>query len=164
MLRPRYLKKPRPFLPIACNSTSVPSPSSLAIRFRDSLRTFVLNAPAKPRLPVSTSTAARFALPDGWRSSGNFSANSGEYRLEITSDNALAYGRAAMTRSCARFILDVATISIVRVILRVFSTDLIRPFSSRPLAIEGLGTRCSVLGHYAAGCAVLTLDLYVSMP
>jgi hypothetical protein len=29
----------------------------------------------------------------------------------------------------------VATISIVRVILRVFSTDLIRPLSSRPLAM-----------------------------
>ena len=36
-----------------------------------------------------------------------------------------AYGRAATTRSCARFIFEVATISIVRVILRVFSTDLI---------------------------------------
>src|SRR6185503_12771673 len=46
-----------------------------------------------------------------------------------------AYGRAAATRSCVRFILDVATISSVRVILRVFSTDLMRVLSSRPLAI-----------------------------
>src|SRR4051812_32744395 len=53
----------------------------------------------------------------------------------MTSPNAWAYGRAAMTRSCARFIFDVATISMVRVILRVFSTDLMRPLSSRPLAI-----------------------------
>src|SRR4029079_126584 len=53
----------------------------------------------------------------------------------MTSRNACAYGRAADTRSCARFIFDVATISIVRVILRVFSTDLMRPLSSRPLAI-----------------------------
>src|SRR5690242_1215827 len=53
----------------------------------------------------------------------------------MTSPNACAYGRAAMTRSIARFIFDVATISIVRVILRVFSTDLMRPLSSRPLAI-----------------------------
>src|SRR6476661_3467748 len=53
----------------------------------------------------------------------------------MTSASALAYGRAATTRSCARFIFEVATISIVRVILRVFSTDLMRPFSSRPLAI-----------------------------
>ena len=44
------------------------------------------------------------------------------------------------TRSCARFIFDVATISIVRVILRVFSTDLMRPLSSRPLAMR---RRCS---------------------
>src|SRR3954465_11246558 len=54
----------------------------------------------------------------------------------MTSPNAWAYGRAAMTRSIARFIFDVATISIVRVILRVFSTVLIRPFSSRPFAIS----------------------------
>ncbi len=46
------------------------------------------------------------------------------------------------TRSCARFIFDVATISIVRVILRVFSTDLMRPLSSRPLAMESLGRVC----------------------
>src|SRR5512143_371163 len=53
----------------------------------------------------------------------------------MTSRNACAYGRAAATRSCARFIFEVATISIVRVILRVFSTDLMRLLSSRPLAI-----------------------------
>src|SRR4029079_9171124 len=56
-------------------------------------------------------------------------------RPEMPSVSAFAYGRAATTRSCARFILEVATISIVRVILRVFSTDLMRPFSSRPLAM-----------------------------
>src|SRR5437762_12191446 len=55
----------------------------------------------------------------------------------MTSLSAFAYGRAATTRSCARFIFDVATISIVRVILRVFSTDLMRRLSSRPLAISG---------------------------
>src|SRR5678816_2513911 len=54
----------------------------------------------------------------------------------MTSRSACAYGRAADTRSCARFIFDVATISIVRVILRVFSTDLMRLLSSRPLAID----------------------------
>src|SRR5947209_17656042 len=53
----------------------------------------------------------------------------------MTSVRAFAYGRAATTRSCARFIFDAATISIVRVIFRVFSTDLMRPFSSRPLAM-----------------------------
>src|SRR4051812_9462371 len=57
----------------------------------------------------------------------------------MTSESAVAYGRAATTRSCARFILDVATISIVRVILRVFSTDLMRPLSSLPLAIYRKG-------------------------
>src|SRR5512143_1608407 len=62
----------------------------------------------------------------------------------MTSRNACAYGRAAATRSCARFIFDVATISIVRVILRVFSTDLMRPLSSRPLAI-GAGTAGGLL-------------------
>ena len=53
----------------------------------------------------------------------------------MTSPSARAYGRAATTRSWARFIFEVATISIVRVILRVFSTDLIRPLSSRPFAM-----------------------------
>src|SRR5215813_3749087 len=53
----------------------------------------------------------------------------------MTSRSACAYGRAAATRSCARFIFDVATISIVRVILRVFSTDLMRVLSSLPFAI-----------------------------
>src|SRR6185503_5777143 len=53
----------------------------------------------------------------------------------MTSRSACAYGRAAATRSCARFIFDVATISIVRVIFRVFSTDLMRVLSSLPFAI-----------------------------
>src|SRR5439155_17369717 len=53
----------------------------------------------------------------------------------MTSRSDSAYGRADDTRSCVRFIFEVATISSVRVILRVFSTDLMRPLSSRPLAI-----------------------------
>jgi hypothetical protein len=56
----------------------------------------------------------------------------------MTSPNDFAYGRAAITRSIARFIFDAATISIVRVIFRVFSTDLMRPFSSRPFAMAGV--------------------------
>src|SRR5258708_36573579 len=59
----------------------------------------------------------------------------------MTPASAFGYGRAATTRSCARFIFEVATISIVRVILRVCSTDFIRPLSSRPLAIDHLGGR-----------------------
>src|SRR6266576_2739514 len=69
----------------------------------------------------------------------------------MTSRSACAYGRAAVTRSCARFIFDVATISIVRVILRVFSTDLMRLLSSRPLAIEGRGKRKEGRGKREAG-------------
>src|SRR5439155_27163021 len=53
----------------------------------------------------------------------------------MTSRSDSAYGRADDTRSCVRFIFEVATISSVRVILRVFSTDLMRPLSSRPLAM-----------------------------
>jgi len=41
-------------------------------------------------------------------------------KLKLAAD---AYGRAAITRSCARFNFDVDTISIVFVICRVFSTD-----------------------------------------
>jgi hypothetical protein len=53
----------------------------------------------------------------------------------MTSPKARAYGRAATTRSCARFSLDVETISIVRVILRVLSTDLMRRRRARGFAI-----------------------------
>src|SRR5436305_1857098 len=42
----------------------------------------------------------------------------------MTSARAVAYGRAATTRSWARFSLDVATSSIVLVILRVLWTEL----------------------------------------
>ena len=82
-------------------------------------------------------TAARRTVA-GCRSSGNWVASSGSYRLAMTSRSAAAYGRAATTRSCARFIFEVATISIVRVILRVFSNDLMRPLSSRPLAMPSI--------------------------
>src|SRR5438093_3446769 len=105
---------------------------------------FELNAPARPRLPVSSTTAARFARSVGWRSRGNRSASSAEYRLEITSRSAVAYGRAATTRPCARFIFDVATISIVRVILRALSPDLMRPLSSLPFAICHEGVTCEL--------------------
>ena len=47
---------------------------------------------------------------------------------------ASARGRAACTRSVARFSLEVATISMVRVIFRVLSTDRIRRLISRALA------------------------------
>src|SRR4051812_42287479 len=72
----------------------------------------------------------------------------------MTSPNDCAYGRAATTRSCARFIFEVATISIVRVILRVFSTDLMRPLSSRPLAMLH-ARRCELLGAGRRGLLVL---------
>src|SRR3954462_16039538 len=73
----------------------------------------------------------------------------------MTSPNAWAYGRAAMTRSIARFIFDVATISIVRVILRVFSTDLMRPLSSRPLAMVLQRCRRELLAADGRGLLVL---------
>ncbi len=75
-------------------------------------------------------TAARLMPPFGRRSSGNCSANAGSCKSAMISAKAAAYGRAAITRSCARLSFDVATISIVLVICRVFSTDLIRRRSS----------------------------------
>ena len=56
----------------------------------------------------------------------------------MTSASRSAYGRAASTRSCARLSLDVETISIVRVILRVFWTERMRPLSSLALAMVSL--------------------------
>src|SRR5689334_11437368 len=64
----------------------------------------------------------------------------------MTSRSDSAYGRAALTRSWVRFILEVATISSVRVILRVFSTDLMRPLSSRPFAMLEVRLRDAGVG------------------
>ena len=58
-----------------------------------------------------------------------------DFRLADANVYAAAYGRAATTRSRARFNFDVATISIVFVIWRVLSTDLMRRRSSRGWAI-----------------------------
>src|SRR5690606_33735129 len=146
-LRPRYLKNPIPFRPIPYSSGWYPSPSSASIRRRASLMRFELNPPASPRFEVMRMSAARRGPPfsggAGRRSSGKRSASSGVTRSAITSRSAAAYGRAATTRSWARLSFDVATSSIVLVILRVFWTERIRPFSCRPLAITG----CPSLGH-----------------
>src|SRR3989449_3681104 len=88
------------------------------MRRRASRIKLALNAPHSPRLAVMTTSATRRLFPPGWRSSGNRSASSGAYRSPITSARAAAYGRAATTRSWARFSFDVATSSIVFVILR----------------------------------------------
>src|SRR5580704_6320625 len=69
----------------------------------------------------------------------------------MISRRTLAYGRAPTTRSCARLSFDVATISMVRVIRRVFSTDRIRLRSSRPLATELLGERLDAPSQVGLG-------------
>lgn len=141
--RPRYLKKPTPFLPMAWRSTVYPADSSASIRRRASLIRFALNPPASPRLEVSRMTAARAGPPlaggAGWRRSGKRSASSGVTRSAMTPCSASAYGRVATTRSCARLSLDVETSSIVRVILRVLVTERIRPFRAFDLAISRRG-------------------------
>src|SRR5882762_5578981 len=139
-----------PFFPIRWRSTFAPSPSSCSIRRRASRIRFALNAPHSPRLAVMTTSATRRLLPTGWRSRGNRSASSGAYRSPITSASAAAYGRAAITRSWARFSLDVATSSIVFVILRVLWTDLMRRRSSRGLAIGARPAGEVVAQHLAA--------------
>src|ERR1041385_7346470 len=113
------------------------------MRRRASLMRFALNAPQSPRFDVTRITAARagppLAMGAGRRSSGNRSASSGVTRSASTERSASAYGRAATTRSWARLSLLVATSSMVRVIFRVFCTDLIRPRSCRPLPATLLG-------------------------
>src|SRR5260370_16771886 len=75
---------------------------------------------------------------------------------------ATAWGRAAITRSWARLSFEVATSSIVRVILRVFCTDLIRRRNSRGFALSagrgrlvlpdgGLEPGRQVVGEHLAG-------------
>ncbi len=134
-VRPMYLKYPIPLRPTPCSSTSTPRPSSPRARCCVSRIRFALNPPHSPRLLVMKRSARRRGPPSGCRSSGNRSTRPGSYRLAITWLSDSAYGRAATTRSCARFSRDVATISIVLVIWRVFSTDLMRRRSSRALAI-----------------------------
>jgi hypothetical protein len=63
--------------------------SRRARRFLASLMRLALNAPARPRFEVSRITAAFFTVA-GWRRSGNRSASSGEYRLEMTSASEFA--------------------------------------------------------------------------
>src|SRR2546427_12521936 len=137
------------------------------MRRRASRIKLALNAPHSPRLAVMTTSATRRLFPPGWRSRGNRSASSGAYRSPITSASAAAYGRAATTRSCARFSFDVATSSIVFVILRVFWTDRMRRRSSRGFAMSAgpqglvfldraLQLSRTVFGERLAGADLLT--------
>src|SRR5881296_3802119 len=127
------------------------------MRRRASRIRLALNAPHSPRFAVTTTSATRRApWPGGSRrNSGNRSAS------------AAAYGRAATTRSCARFSFDVATSSIVFVILRVFWTDRMRRRSSRGFAMSAgpqglvfldraLQLSRKVFGERLAGADLLT--------
>src|SRR6266704_7011527 len=170
--RPANLKNPIPFFPTRCRSTATPAASSSCKRRRPSRIRLALNAPHRPRFAVSTTRATRpppapTGGGPGCRSSANRSASSGEYRSAITSASAAAYGRAATTRSCARFSFDVATSSIVFVILRVFWTDRMRRRSSRGFAMSAgpqglvfldraLQLSRKVFGERLAGADLLT--------
>src|SRR5690606_14978878 len=114
-----------------------------------------LNAPASPRFAVRRMTAAR-RIRSGRRRSAKRSLSSGSTRRAITSPRRSAYGLAAYTRSVARFSFEVATISMVRVIWRVFSTDRIRRRISLALAMaqsvrRGGQPRARLRGRGAAG-------------
>ena len=133
-----------PFWPTTCSSTSAPSrfeARDRRARFLDKVRVERAReaavrrqhehrrAPHARRLAQQRETLREVRRVEARRSPRRARART---------------GAPPITRSCARFIFEVATISMVRVIFRVFSTDLIRPFSSRPLAIyvlvSGLGT------------------------
>src|SRR5207244_12799701 len=73
----------------------------------------------------------------------------------MTAARAAAYGRAAITRSCARLSFDVATSSIVLVILRVLWTDRMRRRSSR-----GFGTSAGPRGRRGEGLELLDRGLH----
>src|ERR1044071_3686731 len=104
---------------------------------------------------MSSSATRRTASAAGCRNRGNRSASSGAYRSAMTAARAAAYGRAAITRSWARLSFDVATSSIVLVILRVLWTDRMRRRSSR-----GFGTSAGARGRRGEALELLNRGLH----
>ena len=98
-----------------------------------------LKAPARPRSPVTSRIATESTWPCSLRIGrlGKFSAASAAWR--VMRRIAPAYGRSAAIRSSARRSRAAATISMARVILRMFCTLAIRLRTSR---WEAMACRC----------------------
>src|SRR5580700_1763725 len=133
----RLRKKSRPLRPI--NSSVISAPPCSAGKRTAALMRLVLNAPARPLSAVTNISSARFSgrcasrgLADTRSSPAPAAAT-----LAITLRNAAAYGRALITRSCARRSLAAETIFMALVICCVFLTERMRRRISIKLGMRG---------------------------
>src|ERR1700683_1728429 len=143
----RLRKKSRPLRPT--NSSVISAPPCSAGKRTAALMRLVLNAPARP---LSAETNISSACFSGRCASRGLAATRSSpapaaATLAITFRSAEAYGRAAMTRSCARRSLAAETIFMALVICCVFFTERMRRRISIKLGMHGY----RLLIRYKAG-------------
>src|SRR5579864_2270867 len=137
MRAPRLRKKSRPLRPIS-SMVTVASPCSATNRCAPLMR-LLLNAPARPlSLVRSTSRMLRGGLcaTSGF-APASASTAAAAATLASTFASSVAYGRAAITRSCARRSFAAETIFMALVICCVFFTDRMRRRMSIRLGMRG---------------------------
>src|SRR5580700_6870154 len=133
----RLRKKSRPLRPI--NSSVIPAPPCSAGKRTAALMRLVLNAPARPLSAVTNISSACFSgrcASKGLAATRSSPAPAAA-TLAITFRSAEAYGRAAITRSCARRSLAAETIFMALVICCVFFTERMRRRISIRLGMRG---------------------------
>src|SRR5215472_2433625 len=120
-LPPMRWMNPRPLLPSAQKSASMPAACHSLYCWSTIRSTLVFSPPHRPLSVVTTITPTRFTWSRFSRNGWRYSALALETCIAICS--ALAtYGRVARMRSCDFFIFEAATISMALVIFRVFCT------------------------------------------
>src|SRR5215472_9460145 len=120
-LPPMRWMNPRPLLPSAQKSASMPAACHSLYCWSTIRSTLVFSPPHRPLSVVTTMTPTRFTSSRFSRNGWRYSALALETCIAICS--ALeTYGRVARMRSCDFFIFEAATISIALVIFRVFCT------------------------------------------
>src|SRR4051812_40777814 len=146
-LRNRSVDTPR--RPDAYHWIERPSSSCSAAARMPARMICELNAPARPRSPVTSSspTVCTFSCSSSTGRFGMFSAASAAWR--VIRRIALAYGRSAWMRCSARRRRAAATISMARVIFSMFLTEEIRFLTSRWEPISRSASR--VRGFLFAG-------------
>src|SRR5579862_356891 len=131
--QPALFSELRPFLPMGRTLTFFDEFSRSTCIARRS--TFELNAPARERSPVTTTTRI---FSSGRRSSSGCAVDSMRAAAERNTRRiSWAYGRAAKTPSCERRSFAAATNFIARVICCVLFTERMRRRKSRSVAIDG---------------------------
>jgi hypothetical protein len=124
--RRRKVSVERPFFPTPSQRTVCPSEVSWRSSANARRITCALNAPARPRSPVSGTRSVAEVVSRCWRSGSPRTEPAARPTPAISSRIVSAYGRIASMRLCARRSLAAATSSIARVIFRVLRTERIR--------------------------------------